>query len=110
MAERMPKVNELLRQELGNLINAEVEFPLGTIVTITQVSTSPDLRHSGVYVSIIPADREREAMSALIRETKNLQALLNKRVFLRSIPKLRFYIDKEEQKAAEIDYLLDNLK
>lgn len=106
----MPKVDELLRQELAKIISVELEFPMGTIVTITRVKTSPDLRYAGVYVSIIPTERERETMSILINEIKNLRQLLGRRVVLRSMPKLRFYIDNEDQKAAEIDYLLDNLR
>jgi len=54
MPDRMVRVNELIGQQLGLIINEEVEFPLNTIVTITAVSVSKDLHWAKVLVSVIP--------------------------------------------------------
>jgi ribosome-binding factor A len=110
MADRILKINGLIREQLGQIINVAVEFPPQTILTITRVVTSADLRQANIYVSILPAENEHKAMKILIKEAFNLQRALNEKIVLRSIPKLRFRIDREEQKAAEIDRLLDNLK
>ena len=54
MSERMPKVDELIAQQLGQIIASDIELPSGVIVTITRVKSSPDLRHAKVYLSVLP--------------------------------------------------------
>lgn len=106
----MPKVDELIAQQLGQIIASDIELPSGVIVTITRVKTSPDLRHAKVYLSVLPEASQRETMSILINSVKELQNTLNDKVTLRAIPKLRFEIDETEQEAMELDRLLDNLE
>ncbi|MFA4872085.1 MAG: 30S ribosome-binding factor RbfA [Patescibacteria group bacterium] len=110
MSDRIIKINKLIREQLGQIINKEIELPLGTIITITKVTTAKDLRQANVFVSILPDEQIREAMKTLIREAKALRNWLNEKIVLRNIPKLRFHLDEEEKKAMEIDELLNNLK
>lgn len=110
MSGRMEKVDELLAQQLGQIIVSEVELPQGAIVTITRVKTSPDLKHARVFLSVLPETKQREVMSLLINNVQEFQKILNERLTIRSIPKLRFFIDESGQKAAEIEHLLDNLQ
>jgi len=106
----MLKVNELVRQTLAGIIREEIEFEEGVIVSILRVDTSPDLRHAKVYVSILPEEKTKQTMAKLIREVKVLQHELATTVEMRNSPKIRFVIDEEEQKALEIDRLLDEVK
>ncbi len=110
MSDRIIKINGLIREQLGLIINKEIELPLGTIITITKVTTSKDLRQANVYVSILPDEQIHAAIKALILEAKDLRNWLNEKIVLRNIPKLRFHLDEEEKKAMEIDELLDSLK
>lgn len=110
MAGRMEKVDELIAQQLGQIIASEVEMPQGSIVTITNVKTSPDLKHAKVFLSVLPDENKREVMSLLINNAYEFQKILNDKVTLRSVPKLRFQIDESGQKAAELEALLDNLQ
>ena len=107
---RLLKVNELIKQQLGQIILTEVEFEPGTIVTITRVETLPDLKQAKVLVSVLPASAREQAIKILNREANNLQQLLNEKIILRIIPKLNFLVDDSEERAAEIERLLDNLK
>lgn len=109
-AERMPKVNELLRANIAQAIREELEIPLGSVVSVISVKTSSDLHYARVYVSIIPDEGAQEILSLLNRHTKTIQSFLADNVVLRNTPKLQFVIDDVEQKAAEIDRILDNLK
>lgn len=109
MAGRMEKVDELIAQQLGQIIVSEVELPQGSIVTITNVKTSPDLKHARVFLSILPVENQREIMALLINSVHEFQKILNERLTIRCIPKLRFVIDDSGQKTAELEALLDNL-
>ena len=110
MSERMPKVNELIRQELGKIINEEMEFPAGVLVTITEVKTSSDLKYAKVLVSVMPLVEADQAIRRLNNYGRHLQQALNDKVTFRFVPKLSFVFDDSEERAADIDQLLDNLK
>lgn len=105
----MVRVNELIGQQLGLIINEEVEFPLNTIVTITAVSVSKDLHWAKVLVSVIPKEQKRVALKILAAEAINLQKILNERVVLRRVPKLQFSLDETQDRVGAINELLDNL-
>ncbi|MEK7653622.1 MAG: 30S ribosome-binding factor RbfA [Patescibacteria group bacterium] len=110
MSDRMPKVDELIKRELGQIIAKEIEFPLNTLATITRVETLPDLKQAKVFISVFPVSEQQRVIRILSGKANELVRLLNKKVILRIIPKLNFLIDDLEEKAAEIDRLLDNLK
>ncbi|MEI6288638.1 MAG: 30S ribosome-binding factor RbfA [bacterium] len=110
MSDRIIKVNELVGQKLGQLMLQELELPLGTLITITSVSVSPDLSSAKIFVSVMPTEQKKEAMKILINGRGNLQKLLGQEIVLRRTPKLIFLIDEIGEKVAELDRLLDNLQ
>lgn len=109
MSDRMVKINELILQQLGEIINREVELP-NTFVTITRVTTSTDLKYSTVYISVLPDGEAGKAVHKLNLLAGRLQRELNKKIVLRSIPRLEFRYDESGKHASEIDQLLDSLK
>lgn len=110
MSHRILQVNELIRQELGKLLLTEVEFPKGCLVTITSVETAKDLRYAKVWLSVIPRLYTKKVLDKLTKRVGYLQFLLNKRLRMKPLPRLTFKIDETEQKAAEIEKLLDQIK
>ena len=59
MSRRIERVNALLREEIAGLLTREIQDPrLGTMVSITEVDTSPDLRNATVRVSILGSQDE----------------------------------------------------
>ena len=59
--ERMRRVDEAVREVLADAITHEVKDPRVGFVTVTDVNTSPDLRHAQVFVSVLGDDEAREA-------------------------------------------------
>ena len=53
---RGEKLNMLLRDELGKIIDRDIEFAEGTLVTITRVVTSSDIRYATVMLSVLNGD------------------------------------------------------
>ena len=64
MSQRIDRVDELLRQEIGALLAKEVADPRIGFATITDVETSPDLRHAKVWVSVIGQKADRDETQA----------------------------------------------
>ena len=50
---RMRRVDEAIRQVLGDAFGGELKDPRVGFVTVTDVRTSPDLRHARVYFSVL---------------------------------------------------------
>jgi ribosome-binding factor A len=108
----MVKVNELILQQLGAIINREVEMP-EIFLTIHKVAASADLKYATVYVGAIPEEKADYAVHKLNLLSKRLQKELNEKVVLKSIPRLEFRLYKGDLTAEAvetIDELLDKIK
>jgi len=105
MAHRIERVNSLIRQEIGELLQRQVKDPrLGNLVAITNVSTSSDLRHAKVFVSRIGSkEKKQETLSVLAAASGFFRNELAKRLRLRHIPELSFQWDDSIERG---DYLL----
>lgn len=108
--QRMAQVNELIKQQLGEVILHELEMPPGKLVTITKVDTSRDLHYARVYLSVLPTAAEKELFSLLKKNIRQLQYQLHQKIKLRISPKLHFTIDEAQKKAVRINELLDSVK
>src|SRR5215207_7434593 len=94
MSQRTDRVDELLRQEIGSLLTKELADPRIGFVTITDVETTPDLRHAKVWVSVIGSpDVRRDAMAGLAHAMPFLRRQLGTRLDLRRIPELHLQAD-----------------
>ena len=51
--ERMRRVDEAMREVLSDALTHELKDPRVGFVTVTDVKTSPDLRHARVFVSVL---------------------------------------------------------
>src|SRR5947209_9245553 len=50
---RMRRVDEAVRQVIGDAVAGDLKDPRVGFVTVTDVRTSADLRHARVYVSVL---------------------------------------------------------
>ena len=108
--ERIPQVNQLIKKELGQIILREGDFSKNVLVTITRVETSRNLIDTRVYVSVLPETQSRIILATLNRRIFHLQQMLNKRLRMRPIPKIRFLEEKQTAEAGKIEQLLQEIK
>ncbi|MBI4709020.1 MAG: 30S ribosome-binding factor RbfA [Candidatus Portnoybacteria bacterium] len=107
MSHRIEKVNELIRHELGRIILENEDFGTGVLVTIMDVAASDDLLHAKVVVSVFPSNKGERILEILNRHIFGLQQMLNKRLQMRPVPKIRFILDKSEQEAQHLSELME---
>ena len=110
MSHRILQINELIRHELSDLLVKEVELPQNCLATITEVDTSKDLRHAKVWFSVIPVAYTKKVLDKLNSNAGHLQFLLNKKLSLKPLPRIKFFIDETEKKASDIEAVLDRIK
>jgi ribosome-binding factor A len=104
----MRRVNEVLREVLGDAISTELEDPRIGFVTVTSVDTSPDLRAARVYVSVLGDERDREGTLAALRSAHGvLQAQIAKEMRIKRTPTLSFHYDEGLERGVRISRLLD---
>ena len=110
MPKRIERVESLIQEELGKIIIKELEFPVGSLVTITRVSCSVDLANANVFVAVLPEEKVKRVLEILGKMVYVLQQFLNKRLRMRPIPKIRFVEDKQAAHAAKIEGLIEKIK
>jgi ribosome-binding factor A len=106
---RIEQINNLLKDELSIAIKREIEIPEDTLITITRVTTSIDVHYSTVYVSILGGNPE-STLEVLKKNVYHIQQILNRRVRMRPVPKIRFAIDAEEENREKVERALADLK
>ncbi len=111
MAPRIERVNSLIRQEISELLQRQVkDARLGSFVIVTEVSTSPDLRHAKIFVSRIGSREEKqETLSVLAAASGFFRNELAKRLRLRRIPELSFQWDDSIERGGYLLQLIDEV-
>lgn len=105
---RIKRVNEQLKRELSRILLGEVKDPRVSGVTVTRVSTAPDLTLARVFVQLVGDDAERkETLTGLGAATPFIRTTLGQRVDLRRVPELRFELDRSLEHALRIERLLE---
>jgi ribosome-binding factor A len=111
MSQRLDRVDELLRQEIGAILAKEVSDPRIGFVTVTKVEATPDLSMARVWVSVIGTPEERKAtMRALEHAMPFVRRLLGERIRIRRIPVLHVRHDDTIERGTRILKLIDDIE
>ena len=112
MTRRLQRLNDQIRDVLAQLLARETRDPhLQGIISITGVETTPDLRTSRIFVSVLGSDAEAEVTIAHIRHAASFfRRELAARLTLRRTPDLDFRLDRSIAEGARIDQLLREIR
>jgi ribosome-binding factor A len=110
MSRRIQRVNQLIKQEISRIILREIEGPKDTLITVTRVSSTSNLRESRVFISVIPEENKTKVFLFLNRKIYHLQQEINKRLKMKIVPKIIFVEEKMTASAARIEEILEGLK
>jgi len=106
--ERMRRVNQVIREVIGDAISTELDDPRIGFVTVTAVDTSPDLRSARVYVSVLGDQSEREdTLTALGASHGLLQSRIASEMRIKYTPTLSFHYDDGPERGVRLARLLD---
>jgi ribosome-binding factor A len=106
-SDRMRRVDEAIRQVIGDVVAGELKDPRVGFVTVTDVRTSADLRHARVYVSVLGSAEERAASLDGLRSAHGyLQSRIAGELRLKRTPALTFEYDDTTDRAMRVDSLL----
>lgn len=105
----MRRVNEAIREILGDAIATDLKDPRIGFVTVTEVDTSPDLRAARVYVSVLGSEEERKSSLAGLRSSHGvLQRKIATGMRMKRTPTLTFEYDESVDRGDRISRLLED--
>jgi ribosome-binding factor A len=108
---RQQRVQELLFQELSILVGNELEDPELSLMTVTNVVVSRDLRNAKIYVHHDDGETSRRVvLRRLDKATPYIRRQLAQRLTLRVVPELTFHYDDTPERAARVDELIQLIR
>ena len=110
-SNRINRINEEIQKELSNLLRT-VKDPRvqGTMISITRVETTPDLRYTKVYVSFLQEDRAEGALKGLKSAGGYLRRQLGQSLQLRYAPEIVWALDDSITSGARMLALINSLE
>lgn len=64
-SNRIGRINEEIQRELSDLIRSLKDPRVQTLLSITRVDTTPDLRYSKIYISVLDEEKQKDALRGL---------------------------------------------
>ena len=109
-SNRINRINEEIQKELSSLLRT-VKDPRvqDTMISITRVETTPDLRYTKVYVSFLQEDKVTDAMAGLKSAAGYLRRQLGTNLRLRYAPQIVWALDDSITYGAKMLNLINSL-
>jgi ribosome-binding factor A len=108
---RPERLAALIQESVAGAVSTLVKDPRVGFLTVTGVTVSPDGSHAVVRVSVMGEQEEKErALQGLESARGFLRSHLAKTLALRTIPDLRFELDRGLEHAQRINRILSDLK
>ena len=110
-SNRINRINEEIQKELSALLST-VKDPRvqDTMISITRVETTPDLRYTKVYVSFLQEERVKDAMAGLKSAAGYLRRQLGHNLQLRYSPEIVWSEDDSITYGARMLKLINSLE
>lgn len=107
MSVRTEKVGNLIKQEVGSLIERDYRTSEMGFMTVTKVTMSPDLRLARIYISVFGDAKVKDRTLFLLNEAKkDIRQFIGANVRLKFTPEIAFFIDDTMDYVANIEELL----
>ena len=110
-SNRINRINEEIQKSLAeNLRNVKDPRVSGTMISVTKVETTPDLRYAKVCVSFLEESKAADAMKGLKSAGGWLRRELGRALNLRYTPELMWDLDDSITYGAKMLKLINSLE
>jgi ribosome-binding factor A len=108
---RPERIADTLREEISQIVGFELADPRITMVTVTDVRLSENLKAARVYVTVAGDEEEhRSALTALRHAATYIRKQLGLTLNLSHIPEIHFVRDRVEEEGERVDQLLGEIE
>jgi len=110
-SNRIGRINEEIQKELASLLrNLKDPRVQSTMISITHVETTPDLRYAKVYASFLDESKAADALKGLKSASGYLRRELGSALNLRYTPELVWALDDSITYGAKMLKLINSLE
>ncbi len=103
MSERQEKISHEIRKLAA--IFLEREGDKTSLITVTRVDISPDLKRSTIFISVLPDDKAEPALNFCKRKMSDFKQFAMERMRMKAIPFFDVVLDRGEKNRQRIDEL-----
>ena len=110
-SNRIGRINDEIRRELSDILRTVKDPRVSqSMLTITHVDTTSDLRYARIYLTALDRTGEKDLMRGLKSASGYLRRELGSRLNLRYTPELQFFADDSIAHGAHILDILSHVK
>lgn len=107
---RMDKVNETLKKEIGTIIDQDLRNQNITgLISVTKVKTAPDFSQARVYISLLNCKSKKNTLDGIKKASGYIRTEIAKRINLRYTPELIFELDESMEYGSRIESILKEI-
>lgn len=108
---RVERLRELIKSELGLILQRDIKDPRIGFVSVTDVEVSNDYSHVKIFVSIMgDNETKRLAMEGLESAKGFIRTELGRRIRMRHTPEVHLIADNSIEYGSKIFQLLEEVK
>ncbi len=112
MSRRSERTSKLIQREISELLEREVNDPrLSKLISVTEVTLSPDLKHAKIFVSTLSSEinNKEDMLAGFNKATGFLRKELASHLKLKYTPQLSFHYDDSIERGARLLNLIGEL-
>jgi len=112
MSRRSERTSKLIQREISELLEREVNDPrLSKLISVTEVTLSPDLKHAKIFVSTLGSEinNKEDILAGFNNATGFLRKELASHLKLKYTPQLSFHYDDSIERGARLLKLMGEL-
>ncbi len=108
-SNRIKRISEEVRKVISSMLINGIKDPrITSMISVTEVEVTNDLRYAFVYISMLGGDRE-ESLAGLNSARGYMRREVGKAVKLRYVPEIIFKIDDSIEKGMYMDELIKSV-
>jgi ribosome-binding factor A len=108
-SHRVDKVEHLIKEEISLIFLYKMQDPVLSLLTVTNVKVSPDLKSAKIYLSVFEKEKRALVLEKVKSSTGYIRSELAHRVRIKFVPELNFYIDDTIDYVEKIEGLIKKI-
>jgi ribosome-binding factor A len=112
MSRRSEQTSKMIQREISGLLEREVNDPrLSKLISVTEVTLSPDLKYAKIFVSTLGSEinNKEEMLAGFNNASGFLRKELASHLKLKYTPQLSFHYDDSIERGARLLKLMGEL-
>jgi len=108
---RADRVAEQIKREVSGIILNKMKNPDIGFITVTKIKLSKDLKIANIYVSVFGKPKQQNKTIEILSDSVDyIRLLLSKKIVLKYMPALKFFLDETLDYAENINNMLNKIK